>query len=201
MSHTAGAAACAPAPLGSPHPTPVPPWLPPLGEGAGAQAVLRGSSSQSSALSPLLHRGCQAPCRAWGTIPVLAEPGTPQAATSLTPAHMLERGLTQSPCPYTGVPSHRTGMLCLFEKPGFINTARSYLHFQTPQQGQPVPLQMRCCAMLPQQRTGSREVGTAHVLHSAAEGSWQPTEAGAHHEQPSPGHQAPQQLPCRKELW
>lgn len=93
--------------------------------------MLHGTGRQSSALSPLRHRGCQAPCRAWGMVPVLAEPETPQAAASLTPAHVLERGPVQSPRPGTGVPSHRTGMLCLFEKPSFINTARFYLHFPT----------------------------------------------------------------------
>lgn len=45
---------------------------------------------------------------------------------------VLEQALGQSPCPSAGVPSHRTGILLLFGKPGFINTPRSCLRSPTP---------------------------------------------------------------------
>lgn len=78
-------------------------------------------------LSLLPPRVCQAPDEAQGMVPMLVPMQLGQSPQAQE-GHQYREG----PCPCLGVPSHRTVMLHLFGKPGFINTLRSCLHSITP---------------------------------------------------------------------
>lgn len=190
MSAAAGAAACALAPVyrtplappASPRSAGALPGLPPKSRRAGAPWTGR----QSSPLSLLSHRVHQAPSRTLGTVPtVISGTGRSLAAA-------------QSPCPCAGVPSHRTGVLHLFGKPAFINTARSYLHSPTPQAASPLTnKELHCAPSAESQSLGTALPGAEQQQPTGPTalgggGSHQHMEVGAHCGHPSPTCQVPE---------
>lgn len=153
--------------------------LPPHGWGAGAQPVPHGTGRQSSPLRPLLHRvasAAQAPAGVQGTVPLPARPERVDSGTERSP------GPAQSPCPCAGVPSHRTGMLHLFGKPGFINTPRSCLHSPSPHLSRSMGSRSRKQGIAPHSPGRNPappdtacwgQAGTAHMPQSTG-GCWEP---------------------------
>lgn len=110
----------------------------------------------------------------------------------------------QGPCPCARFPSHRTGVLHLFEKPAFINTTRSYLHSPTPQAASPLANKELHCAPSPEHRplqtaqASAEQEQPTHPMALGAGGSHQHTEAGAHCGHPSPACQVPESSLCSR---